>query len=316
MKDRIKTLRLACVFCALMLVWGSFGVKAEVVDRVVAVVNGEIITLFELNQKIKPYLKRFQGQEIGPEEKKSILDVKRKTLDKMVENVLIQQKAEEYGIEVTDMEVDNRVRQIKNRNKLDNENFEQELKKRGMTREEYAQKIKRNILRHRLIQAMVKRKVVVTDEEIRTYYKKHKGDYTQEKKAQLSLILLPDLDKAKEIYRLLQKEEISFKQAAVEFSVGPRAEEGGDLGYVDWSSMNESFKKALQGVEPKEITEPFEFRDNVALLQLRKLQEGKAKPLSEVRKKISDQLYKKKFSQQYDDYLTQLKEEAVIDIRL
>jgi len=316
----VKTGKIAtavfAVFLGLFLTLSAAPARGEVVDRIVAVVNGEVITLFELNQRLKPYLERFRGKDIGREEKETILQMKKDVLDKMIEDILIKQQAEEYGIEVTDMEVKNRIRQIKNRNQMTEEGLRQELKRQGMTMEEFSSKIREDILKHRLISAMVKRKVVVTDEGIKEYYKEHKGDFSQEKKVKLNLILLPDSVKAEEIFDKIEQDELSFEEAAAEYSVGPQPEDGGDLGYVDWASMNADFKEALEDKDKGDVTPPFEFKDKTALLKVSDFQSGETKPLSEVKDEISDQIYKDKFSRQYDEYLSQLREKAVIDIRL
>jgi len=315
---RIKKIAAAvfAVYLGLTLTMGPALVRSEVVDRIVAVVNGELITLFELNQRVKPYLERFRGKELGRKEKEVILKMKKDVLNKMIEDILIKQRAEEYGIEVTDMEVQNRIRQIKNRNQMTEEELRRELKRQGMSMEEFSKKIREDILKHRLISAMVKRKVVVTDEEIEEYYKKHKADFRREKKVKLNLILLPDSVKAKEIFEKIKQGKISFAKAAAEYSVGPQPDKAGDLGYVDWASMNADFKEALKNKEAGDIAPPFEFKDKAALLKVRDIQSGETRPLSEVKDKISDQIYKKKFSRQYEEYLSQLREKAIIDIRL
>lgn len=304
------------VLLSLIFVLPPGAVRAEVVDRIVAVVNGETITLFELNQRVKPYIERFRGQEIGPDQKKKILEKKKEILDNMVEEILLKQQAEEYGIEVKDMEVENRIQQIKDKNDLSEEELRRELKKQDMTLEDYSRRVKEDILKHRLIGAMVKRKVVVTDEEIEEYYQKNKADFSGEKKVDLNLILLSDSDKSEEVFTAIKEGEISFEQAAAKHSIGPQPEEGGSLGSVEWASLNEDFKDALQGLEEDEVTPPFEFKGNAALLKIKEIEAEDANPLSEVKEEISEEIYREKFASQLDDYLDQLKDKAVIDIRL
>lgn len=316
MKVNLLNKQAYSLIVAVLLVFFAGNASAQVVDRVVAVVNGELITLFDLNEKLKPFLERFQGRQIKNEDKKDILKLKKDVLDKMIEDILLRQQADEYGIEVSDMEVDNRIRQVKAQNGIDEQELKKKLKLEGLTREQYAHRIKQDILRHRLIGAMVKRKVVVTDEEIKEYYQEHKTDNVREKKLDLNLILVADLDKAKEVLDLIKEDKISFRQAAAEYSIGPQADEGGTLGYMSWNSMHADFKEALQGVQAGEITKPFTFRGNGALLKVVDLEEGEAKPLSEVREEIRDKIYKQKFNEQYEEYLSELKDDAVIDIRL
>ena len=144
--------------------------QEEIIDRIVAIVNGEIITLFELNEQVKPYLEKFRGKELGTAEKKAIWELKKQALDQMINDILLRQEAEKYKIKVSDMEIENFIRQFKQRNNLTEEQFLNQLKLQGMTREDYKRQIRNNILKHRLIGAMVKRKVVVTQEEIEKYY--------------------------------------------------------------------------------------------------------------------------------------------------
>ena len=150
------------------------GAVAEtIVDRIVAVANGEIITLFDLDERLKPMLARFEGKPMGEAEQRAVRELRGQVLDAMVDDILINQEAERLGVEVSDVEVENQIKQVRQQNGLTPEQFKDQLLLEGMTREMYARKLREDILKHRIIGFMVKRKVVITDEEIEAYYNAH-----------------------------------------------------------------------------------------------------------------------------------------------
>ena len=290
--------------------------QEEIIDRIVAIVNGEVITLFELNEQVKPYLERFKGKELGTAEKKAIWELKKQVLDQMINDILLRQEAEKYKIEVSDMEIENFIRQFKQRNNLTEEQFLNQLKLQGLTREDYKREIRNNILKHRLIAAMVKRKVVVTQEEIEKYYQEHKQDFTKEKKVYLKLILVPTREEAKQIRDKIVSGKMSFEEAARKFSRGPGAKSGGDIGLIDWKNLAKEWKRAIKDLKEGEISVVFSLNNHGAILKVEKLQSGEPKPLKEVEDEIRNIIYQPRLEQRFKEYMRTLREKAIIDVRL
>jgi len=290
--------------------------QEEIIDRIVAIVNGEIITLFELNEQVKPYLEKFRGKELGTAEKKAIWELKKQALDQMINDILLRQEAEKYKIKVSDMEIENFIRQFKQRNNLTEEQFLNQLKLQGLTREDYKREIRNNILKHRLIAAMVKRKVVVTQEEIEKYYQEHKQDFTKEKKVYLKLILVPTREEAKQIRDKIVSGKMSFEEAARKFSRGPGAKSGGDIGLIDWKNLAKEWKRAIKDLKEGEISVVFSLNNHGAILKVEKLQSGEPKPLKEVEDEIRNIIYQPRLEQRFKEYMRTLREKAIIDVRL
>ncbi|MBT8763165.1 SurA N-terminal domain-containing protein [Desulfohalobiaceae bacterium Ax17] len=303
-------------FCLFLCLFIKPVFAEEIIDRIVAIVNGEIITLFELNERVKPYLERFKGKELGPAEKQAIRELKKQLLDQMINDILLRQEAEKYKIEVSDMEIENFIRQFKQRNNLTEEQFLNQLKLQGLTREDYKRQVRNNIIKHRLIGAMVKRKVVVTQEEIERYYNEHKQDFDTEKKVHLKLILLPTLEEAKQIRNKIMAGEMTFEQAAKKFSQGPSAESGGDLGFVNWKDLAKEWKQAIKGLKQGEITSVFSLNNKGAILKVEESLSGQPKPLKEVEDEIRKIIYQPRLEERFREYMRSLREKAVIDIRI
>lgn len=289
---------------------------AEVVDRIVAVVNGQIVTLFELNTHLKPMLERYRGKQLTDEEKLGIAKMRMQLLDKMVEDILIAQEVEKLKLSATDVEVDNAIENFRKQNGLSKEDFDKQLKLEGLTREEFAARIRKDILKHRLLGFMVRRKVVVSDEEAQAYYDEHSADFTSDKTVALSAILLPLGQDGEALRQRIEKGEISFADAANLYSDGPGVGQGGALGTLDWKDLAEDWREALTGVPQGGITEPFPFRDHVALLRVDELTSGDVQPFETVKEEIRNRLFQQQVEERYDEFMDKLRSEAVIEIKL
>jgi len=288
----------------------------EVVDRIVAVVNGEIITLFDINQQIKGFTQQFEGRTMTSEEEKALESVRKRVLAQMVNDLLLEAEAERLEMTVSDVEIKNQVEAFKKQHGLTEEQFQDQLKLQGMTRKDYEETVRKDIMRQRLIGAMVRRKVVVTDEEMKTYYKEHEGDFSQDKKVELALIIVDPGFDIQELRDRLLKGEISFGQAASMYSTGPGVEQGGEIGEIRWADMRDSWKDVLRGLGKGDTTEPFDLNGNQALLHIVALTPGDTLPFEDVKAKIRDILYRPRIEKRYQEYMEGLKNKAVVDIRL
>lgn len=289
---------------------------AEVVDRIVAVVNGDIITMFELNNHLKPMLDRFRGKELSLEEKKAIAKMREDILDKLVDEMLLKQQVEKLKLSATKVEVDQALETFRKRNGLDKEQFAQELKLEGMTMDEFREKIRDDILKHRLLGFMVRRKVVVSDEEAKAYYEEHKQDYVQDKKVGLSVILAPNILEARQLAQRLEKGELTFDDAARLYSQGPNPEQGGDMGKLAWRELAPDWRSALDGLEVGDISEPFAFRAFGAILKVNDLSGGEVAPFESVAEEIREKLFQEQAEERFEEYMDKLRSEAVIEIKL
>ena len=309
-----QALSSAVLVATLLAVQVAFA--GEVVDRIVAVVNGEIITLFELNERLKPVLERFKGHKLSDKEKEAIGKVREDLLEKMVEDVLLQQEVTRMGVTVTDGEVQNELDSIRTRSSLTPEAFEEQLKLEGLTVDDMKKRIRDDILKHRLLGFMVKRKVVVSDEEIKAYYDANAARYVQDKSVDLSVILTPSVPSAEEIRARIEKGEVLFEDAARLYSEGPGASQGGGLGELVWGDMAEAWRDALTDVAPGGMSTVFEFRGFGALLKLNKVLGGAQQPFEEVKKDIRNTLYQRQVEERFTDYMQELRANAVVDIKL
>jgi len=306
-------LRLALVVGLLL---AAVPARAEVVDRIVAVVNGQAVTLFELNQHMRPLLDRFRGRELTMQEKAAIAKMRTDLLQKIIDDMLITQQVEKLGLSATEVEVQNSVERFYKQNGMTAEDFDKQLLLEGMTREEFAQKVRQDILKHRLLGFMVRRKVVVSDEEVKAYYEKHIESFRKDKEVALSVILLPLAEDADALRGRIAGGELAFADAADLYSRGPGVGQGGSLGRLAWVDLAQDWRDSLEGVAPGGMTRPFDFRGHTAILRLDDLREGETRPLEEVKEEIRDRLFGIQAEARFSEYMQTLRDEAVIEMKL
>lgn len=288
----------------------------DVVDRIVAVVNGDVITLFELNQRFRPFVEQFQGQDLGEAEKRMLLDAKRQLLDRMVDEVLLRQEAQRLEIAVTDLEVQTQARQLRERAGLSERQFQEQLTLQGLTREQYERRLRDEMLQHRLLGFMVRRKVVVTSEEVRAFYEANKEDFAQQRRVRLGLILFDSQALAEEVLASIQAGELSFGEAAGRYSRGPGAEQGGDMGMFAWGDLSPNWRGAVEPLRVGDVSAVVLIQDRPAVIKLLEEEAGELKALADVEEKIRETLMEPLLDERYDIYMENLRNRALIDIRL
>ena len=129
-------------FCVLILLFGSWTLCEAVVDRVVAVVNQEIITLSEIEKWKEPLLGEIKTED-RLERREQTQEVLRKILDRLVEEKLIDQEVKRVGLKLSAKETEGALDEIKRRNNLNQENFERALVLEGLNLESFKKQLEK-----------------------------------------------------------------------------------------------------------------------------------------------------------------------------
>lgn len=306
------------MFVCLLLLAGS--AQAAQLNKVAAVVNGKVITMFDLQKAALPDLARARLNPNDPKQAKQVNEVLRKALDMLIVNILVEQEARRLGVTVSDSEVDQELVRLMRERRLTRAQFEEQLKRQNLSLADLRETFERNILRQKIMGMQVGRKVVVTPEEIRDYYEKHKNEIFDRKGLHMGLLVYHPNVNASSIAAQIRSGKMSFAEAARKYSIAPNKEKGGDMGPVEWDRLNEEFAKKLGKMRPGDVTPIFtiqnRFKAQMALF--RPGQTGPDKPLTlEQATPIIDGILRQpKAMERFDEYVSQLRNRAVIDIRL
>jgi len=297
---------------------------AETCNRVVAKVNSEIITLYELNAKIEE-VTGLKSVDLRSRDERKFLETREKVLAILINEKIALEKIRELEIKVTPEEIDNAIERIKSGNNLTHEDLIATLKERGLSYESYREKIKNEVERMKLINLEVKSKIIIREEQIKEYFEKHKEKFTTKEKVHLAAIFLKQahpLDqkegrtisqKAKQILSKLKNGE-DFGQLAKEFSQGPGAQEGGDLGFFEFSQLDPELREAIKDMSDGEISKPIVRPSGIQIIKLVEKQEMGVKPLNEVRDSIYEIFYREEIDKRYSSWLKDLREKAYIKV--
>ncbi|HIJ20733.1 MAG TPA: hypothetical protein HPP58_06785, partial [Deltaproteobacteria bacterium] len=163
--------------------------SAEIRNRVVAIVNDQLVTLYELNIKIKA-LTGLDPEEIRTRSEKDFMQARRDVLDMLINDKIARGKIKELEITVSQEDVDKAIEKVKQDSQITQEDLLAKLKERGMSLEAYRENVKNELERMQLINYEVKSKIILREEEIRKYYDEHKGEFTSQGKVRLSIIFL------------------------------------------------------------------------------------------------------------------------------
>jgi peptidyl-prolyl cis-trans isomerase SurA len=333
-RRQLGTVRTKSIFFIIcMLLCCTFGdpfpvnaKDAETVDRIVAVVNDDVITLIELNKVVKPYLEKIRTLGYLPDkEKELIFKVRKSMLDRLIDEKIEDQEIKRAKIEVSEHQIDQAIERIKETNYYTDEDLRAGLAKEGLTMQEYRKKIKEQMLRARLVNLNVKSKIVITKEDIKAYYEKHLDQYGEKKKYHLRNIIMTvpepsDSDKRLEIKtkmdEILKKLEAgqSFEALAKEYSQSPAASDGGDLGLFEFDALSPMLQKAIKKLKPGGFTPVLDTDQGFQIFFLQKIVKTAGKPLEAVSSEIEQILYDNTTDRKFHDWIQGLREQAVIKI--
>ncbi|WP_291327620.1 SurA N-terminal domain-containing protein [Desulfovibrio sp. UCD-KL4C] len=301
-------------FIILTSLCGSTSNAAEkIVDGIVAVVNGDIITMYEMNEKMAPIMKQF-GKSISAADEQQIKNIRSQILDRMINEMIIDQEAKKLKVTVSEQDVDGEINRIKESSKLSDEDFLRQLALQKTNLEDFKENLRKDIRKHRLVSYKVKNKVVVTENEIENVWNSTQTEEDNVKQSvHLKLIFFPQDVSAESIREEIISGKITFEEAADKYTAGPGAGSGGDLGVLEWDDLAQTWHDALAGLKVGEISQIFKVQQSSALLKLDSFEKNKTKSFADSKDEIYERLYREKQDAVFNDFINKLREKAVIE---
>lgn len=148
--------------------------------------------------------------------------------------------------------------------------------------------------------------VTVTDADAETFYNEHEEEFKTPEMVSAKHILVDSEEKAKEIKEKISNGEMSFEEAAGQFSTCPSGQQGGDLGEFGRGMMVPEFEDAAFELELEKISEPVKTQFGYHLIKVDTKNEAKAASFDEVKNKIVQQLIQKNQEKKYMDVMKEL----------
>ena len=238
--------------------------RAENFDSIAAVVNNEAITCSQVEQDAKTMLA--QLRQSGSTFLPAISKLGQRSLDGHIVRTLEQQEARKAGLQVSDEELDNAIKQIASSNGLLPDQLKQALKQQGMDYDEYRNNLREKILGNKLVNIEVRSKIQVSEEAIREYYRKYLKNPKPRRQVQLAqvFISLPaeptpeQLIKTRKKIRSIHHQLLAgknFAQMVAIYSEAPDRQQQGVMGWFMQGDIAQRFAPVLN-LPVGQISEP------------------------------------------------------------
>ncbi len=312
------------------LLLGLFGrqaeARAEIVDRIVAVVNEDIITLSEFESSFNPYAEKIKAYGYPPDKEQELLfKLRENIINQMIDKQLTDQEIKRLSITVSDGELDNAIERIKEKNMMTDEDIRKRLGDEGITMKEYRDEMKEQILRAKLVEREVKAKIIITDEDLRAYFEKNKETFEGDTRYHLRNIIMkvPSyadeaeknavLDRMKKVVERLKDGE-PFEEVAKNSSESSFAADGGDLGFFNKKDLTPQIQAALAKIKPGQYTEIIDTEQGHQIFFLEEVVSAQSRTMEEVRPLIEEKLYNEMMETRFKGWVSDLRKGSYIKI--
>ncbi len=300
----------------------SWGARAKIVDRIVAQVNDDIITLSDLNREMADVRQELSSKYSGPQLEEEIKKAQKDVLDELIRQKLLLQKGNELGFGANvDVQVSAFLERVRKENKFkDMQELEKAAAQQGLSMPALRERIRRQIITEGVVQEFVGSRITLLTQEIEKFYKDHAAEYTIPEEVSLSEIVIVSEgnaaeaeSKANEIRQRLTQGE-AFATLASQYSKGPTAAKGGNIGSYQTAKLNPDIANAVANIKEGDITPVMKIREGFVIYRVDTRKPATTKPLDDVREEIRNRIWRQKFQPEYERFISQLKEEAYIQI--
>lgn len=316
---KIKSL-LAVIF---FVFFAALSQASILLDKVVAVVNQEVITWSELYRSMEadaaPQLKEMKENE----RRQVFKENEASFLDNLINLKLQLQEARSMGISVTDEEMKEGIDNIKKKYSMSDSAFMDSLKKEGYTFDEYKKKLREQIIISKVVNVQIRSKILVSEGDINKFTEENKELFESDEGYRISQIFFkrPKDDREKGVVEEKAaavlgklKEGMSFPDLARQYSEDPSGPLGGDLGLIKKNQISKEFSEAVSIIKPGEVSNPFWTAKGLHIVRL----DEKIGPKSptEIKEDAKTALINKTFTERYNAWIKGLREKSFIEIRL
>ena len=290
---------------------------AAVLDKVIVVVNDEVITQREFDRVYMPmetsYKENFKGDEL----ERRLSEGKEALLRQMIDTKIAISASKKSKIKANKGEVQKRIDQVKTYYP-DQDAFLQALNERGTNLTEFTKEISDQMLAQQIVEKEVSSKIMVTPAEINKLYSENKEQFVAPLRVKVSTIMIrksenneEDLKKIKDIRSQIASGG-DFNVVAKESSEGPYGPEGGSIGFVAKGQLLPEMEEVIFSSEKGELTDVVETKIGYHVFLVEEVEESRSLALAEVSDFIRGEIFKKKFEKNLIEWLKEKRENAYI----
>jgi peptidyl-prolyl cis-trans isomerase SurA len=288
---------------------------SEVVDKILAIVNDDIITMSDVEKYVRV---EKQGKFTSADDYFRDAGLKDK-LDAFIENTLIQQQARRLKIEISDLEVQMVVDSIKKQNLITEEDLREQLRKANSSYKSFFEGIRSNLVRSKVLARTISPDVLLSEARLKEHYQANPDEFrAEEYRLQQVFISNRTQDaarRAQAAYNALQQGQ-PFEQLAKEYSDDPSGKQGGDIGYVKKEDLVPELRQAISllisGTYSHPVLTPYGYH----IMKVIDVRKSAALPFEAVKDSIQEKIVQKESEKRYKEYITKLRASSYIEVKI
>ncbi|HEX8434985.1 peptidylprolyl isomerase [Archangium sp.] len=304
--------------------------RAELVDRVAAVVNRDVIALSEVEKRVAPELARLNTAVRDPQRRaEEQARLRKAALDALIGEKLMEEQIQELGLGVTDAELDAAIGDVRRQNNVtEDAQFERLLSGEGFTVAAYKDFLRKQMGRMKLVQLKVTPKVKVSEEDLKAAYtqytKLESGDaevHARHILVQVDANAKPEQveaarKKAEKLAEEARKPGVDFAELAKARSEGPSAADGGDLGFFRRGVMVAAFERVAFSLPEGGVSEPVRTQFGWHVLKVEEKRAVDVAAFEQVKGELEQKLKLQKTEKFVEQYVQELRQKASVDVKI
>jgi len=326
MKQKITLMGALLGLASLAYSMQASAAEAAVVDRIVAVVNEDVITLYDIETLVRPLVQNIKAQRLPPErEQQTLAQLRSEMLNNLIDTKLTEQEVKRYNITIAEEEIDNYIRQVKQRRATTDEQLQAILAEQGMSLEDYRREVKLQLQRTRLVNREVRSKVVITEAEIKSYYEKNKAKYASGTQYHLWNLFVRLPAQASEGNRAAAQNLL--EEALAELARGrpfpeivrqtverPSNLQGSDLGLFRIEELTPRLRDAVRELKAGQHSAIVETDFGYQIVYVQEIKQTASRPLAQVEAEIQDILFRERVDDRFTSWLDDLRKRSHIRV--
>ena len=301
--------------------------EEELLDRVVAVVNDEVITQAELDTFLRPIYAQYSKEYSGAELVKAINEVRQKILSQMIEDKLVYQEAVLMGIELKEEDEEKEFQEFKAKMEKPGE-LEAMLEREGLTMKALRERLKKQAMVRQLQDREIRSKVIVSPAEIEAFFKNNPDKFKSKERVRVKSLTIKKSEEARakgltdekakqRIGLLAQKVRLNrnFDQIVKDLSEDSHAKEEGPGEWIERGAMIESVDEVIFKTPVGGITGVVETPIGYHIFRIEAKEPEKVRTFEEVKDQIAGYLFQQKSNARFHDWMEEVKKAAYISIK-
>lgn len=295
--------------------------RAEVIERVVAIVNDEAVWLSELRRKAAPFLESVLADATSDEDRQTRLQqMYGQLLQQLIDELLVEQTARTMQLSVTSAEVEQAITNVQGQNQMTADQFWQAVQNQGFTQAQYRADVRKQLLRLKVSNQRLRGRVNITEEDVRERYDMsvRQARRTQRFRAAHMFIEVAEQASATEIASARKQAEELRARVRPETFETMMADNGGmELGWLSQGDLPEALEQELLRLEPGQISSPVRGPAgfHIFLLQERQAGDSTVPSYEEARERVYRQMLEESMGRQEEMFVTELRRSAVIKVQ-